>query len=190
VKPSIPWIIALLASVLINGVLAGFVLHRTADGPDWRSGGGHHDGDGRHHRGRRSAGYDLRDLLYALPEEARREARERARDDIVEIRALFDEARAARDEFDTVMRAQEFDRAGAEAALQRMRDAREALELHLQDNVLDLVADLDAQTRTRILEERREDRRRRFRRGHDGPGHDGPPPDGDGLPDGPPPELR
>ena len=178
-KPSPPWIIALLASVLINGVLAGFVLHRTADGPNWRP-GDHHDGDGPHHRGRRNAGYDLRDLLYALPEEARREARERARNDIGEIRALFDEARAARDEFDTVMRAQDFDRAGAEAALQRMRDAREALELHLQDNVLDLVAGLDAQTRTRILEERREDRRRRFRRGHDGPGRDGPPPDGDG----------
>lgn len=174
-KPSTPWIVALLVSVLANGVLAGFVVHRTMEGPDWRS--ERHDEGGRdRHHDRRTAGFDLRDLLYALPEEARREARERARDDIEDIRALFDEARAARSAFDTVMRAEDFDREAAEAALQRMRDAREALELHLQDNVLDLVAGLDAQTRTRILEQRSEDRRR-FRRGHDGPGRepDGPP---------------
>lgn len=176
-KPSTPWIVALLVSVLANGVLAGFLVHRTTEGPDWR-GERHHEGGERRHHDARKAGFDLRDLLYALPDDVRREARERARDDIGEIRALFDEARAARDEFDTVMRAEDFDREGAEAALQRMRDAREALELHLQDNVLGLVGDLDAGTRARILEERREDRRRRFRRGPDGPrGEDGPPPD-------------
>lgn len=189
-RPSTPWIIALLASVLINGVLAGFVLHRTADGPDWRR-GADHDGDAPHHRGRRSAGYDLRDLLYALPDDVRREARERARDDIEDIRALFDEARAARDDFDTAMRAERFDREAAADALQRLREVRETLELNLQEDVLDLVGDLDAQTRARILEERREDRHRRFRRRHDGPGQEGPPPpDGEGPPDGPSPELR
>lgn len=173
-KPSLPWIIALLASVLINGVLAGFVLHRTADGPDWRP-AEHHDRD-RHRHGGRGAGYDLRDLLYALPEDVRREARDRARDDIEDIRALFDQARSARDDFDAAMRAERFDREAAADALRRLRGVRETLELNLQEDVLDLVGDLDAEARARVLEESRDNRRHRSRRGHDGRRGDSPPP--------------
>lgn len=180
-KPSTPWIIALLISVLMNGVMAGFVLHRTADGPDWRH-DGHHDDEEeeRRNRGRRGAGYDLRDLVDALPEEVRREARERARDDIQDIRALFDEARSARSDFEMAMRADEFDRVAAADALQRLRDVRETLELNLQEDVLDLVGELDVETRARIMDDRRGHRWRRFRSSENGP-PPGREPDGDGL---------
>ncbi|MCR9268037.1 MAG: hypothetical protein NXI03_10750, partial [Alphaproteobacteria bacterium] len=50
-RPSTPWIIALLVSVLANGALAGFLIHRTADGPDWRPRHAHDDGP--HHERRR-----------------------------------------------------------------------------------------------------------------------------------------
>lgn len=111
-KPSTPWIMALLASVLMNGVLAGFVLHRTADGPDWTPDQRH--GESRRPPGPRGSGLgmDLRDLVFAMPEEAREEARQRARDNIAEFRPLFEQARTAREDFEAAMRAETFDRRG------------------------------------------------------------------------------
>jgi uncharacterized membrane protein len=176
-KPSTPWIVALLASVLLNGVLAGFVLHRTTEGPDWRQ--EREDGDGdRRHRGPPPAGFDLRNLLFSLPEDARRQARERARDNIDEIHALFDEGRQARDAFEAAVSADPLDREAAEQALQRLRAVREQLELGLQGVVLDLMADLDVQTRAEVLAASRDrDRhgRRHGRRDRREDRRDGPP---------------
>lgn len=174
-RPSTPWIIALLASVLVNGVLAGFVLHRTADGPDWRL--AHRiDGDGRREYSR-GPGFDLRGFMYALPEDARSEARERMRDDMDDIRALFAESRAASEEAEALMRAESFDREAVAAALQRMRDARESMEIHMEGVLLDIVGNLDAQTRAAAIEAGRSHHRRiRFHDRRDGP----PPPDEEG----------
>ncbi|MAC40094.1 MAG: hypothetical protein CMH94_06010 [Oceanicaulis sp.] len=188
-KPSTPWIAALLVSVLANGVLAGFLLHRTTEGPDWRQAEDEDRGRGerRHHDSRR-AGFDMRDMLFALPGEAREEARQRARDNIDEIRALFAQSRQAREDFETAVRAETFDRDAAADALERLRASREALELGLQDVMLDLMSELDAETRTGMLEATRERdgnggyRRHRDDRG-EGPQGDRPPP-----PDGPRPD--
>lgn len=181
-RPSTPWIIALLASVLANGVLAGFVLHRTADGPDWRPPRGL-EVDG----GRGGPDFDLRGFMFALPEDARLEARERMRADWDEIRTLFEDSRAAREEVETLMRAQAFDREAVAAALQRMRDTRQRMEAHMEGVLLDIVEDLDAETRAAALEAgRRGHFRRRF---HDGPdGRHGGRRDGPSQPGGMPPE--
>lgn len=69
-------------------------------------------------------------------------------------------------------------------ALRRLRSLRDALELSVEDDVLDLVAGLDVQTRTEILEATgRDERRRHVRNGPGEPRGDGPPP-----PDGPRPD--
>lgn len=187
-KPSTPWIAALLVSVLANGVMAGFLLHRTTEGPDWRQAedGDRGRGERRHHDSRR-AGFDMRDMLFALPEDAREEARQRGRDNIDEIRALFARSREAREDFENAVRAETFDRDAAADALERLRTSREALELGLQDVMLDLMSELDAETRSGMLEATRErdgygHRRRRDGRG-EGPQDDRPPP-----PDGPRPD--
>jgi len=187
-KPSTPWIAALLVSVLANGVMAGFLLHRTTEGPDWRQAedGDRGRGERRHHDSRR-AGFDMRDMLFALPEDAREEARQRGRDNIDEIRALFARSREAREDFENAVRAETFDRDAAADALERLRASRETLELGLQDVMLDLMSELDAETRTGMLEATRErdgygHRRPRDDRG-EGPQGDRPPP-----PDGPRPD--
>ncbi|MED5548923.1 MAG: periplasmic heavy metal sensor [Pseudomonadota bacterium] len=182
-KPSTPWIAALLVSVLTNGVLAGFLLHRTTEGPDWRQAEGEDRGHGerRHHQSRR-AGFDMRDMLFALPDDAREEARRRARDNIDQIRALFAQSRQAKEDFEAAVRAETFDRDAAAEALERLRTSREALELGLQDVMLDLMSELDAETRSGMLEATRErdghgHRRRDGDRGDRGTPPDGPRPD-------------
>ncbi|WP_300543434.1 periplasmic heavy metal sensor [Maricaulis sp.] len=177
-KPSTPWIIALLASVLINGVLAGFVLHRTADGPDWRP--HHEDGPGSHRHRRGGRGFEMREFVFALPEDARREVRERLRANMDEVRGLFRESRAAREELETLLTAQTVDREAVAHALQRMRDARTQLENGMEAVVLDILVELDADTRAAALEALHGDRGPRFRR------HRPPPVEGPGLEEGRP----
>jgi uncharacterized membrane protein len=160
--------------VLANGVLVGFVLQRTADGPDWRPphGAGEHGGRG-------GPDFDLRGFMFALPEEARAEARERMRADWEEIRTLFRESRRAREDVEALMRAEDFDREAVAAALQRMRETRQRMETHMEGVLLDIVGDLDAQTRAAALEAGRQRHFRRHRRDHDAP-HRRPPPDEEG----------
>lgn len=180
-KPSTPWIAALLVSVLANGVLAGFLLHRTTEGPDWRQAEDEDRGPGerRHHDSRR-AGFDMRDMLFALPDDAREEARQRARDNIDEIRALFAQSRQAREDFENAVRAETFDRDATADALGRLRTSREALELGLQDVMFDLLAEMDAETRIEVLEASRNRERHdhgRPRADREGSGPDGPRPE-------------
>lgn len=93
----------------------------------------------------------------------------------------------AREDFENAVRAETFDRDAAADALERLRASRETLELGLQDVMLDLMSELDAETRTGMLEATRErdgygHRRPRDDRG-EGPQGDRPPP-----PDGPRPD--
>ncbi|MEP4164110.1 periplasmic heavy metal sensor [Maricaulis sp.] len=180
-KPSTPWIAALLVSVLANGVLAGFLLHRTTEGPDWRQAEDEDRGRGerRHHDSRR-AGFDMRDMLFALPDDAREEARQRARDNIDEIRALFAQSRQAKEDFETAVRAETFDRDAAADALERLRTSREALELGLQGVMFDLLAEMDAETRIEVLDASRNRGRHdhgRSRPDREGSGPEGPRPE-------------
>ena len=176
-KPSTPWIIALLASVLLNGALAGFVLHRTADGPDWRP---EHGERHRPHPERSGPGFDARRFVFALPDDVRREARARMRSDMEEIGDLFEDSRTARDRAEALMRAEDFDREAVAAALQDIRDTRGRIERHMEAILLDVVEDVDAQTRSDALDAAKSERHgRRFDGDRDGRGPRGnpPPPD-------------
>ena len=176
-KPSTPWIIALLGSVLLNGALAGFVLHRTADGPDWRP---EHSERHRPRPDRSGPGFDARRFVFALPEEVRREARARMRSDMETISGLFEDSRAARDRAEALMRAEDFDRDAVAEALQEIRDTRGRIERHMEGILLDVVEDVDAQTRSDAVDAAKSERHgRRFDDDREGRGsRSNPPPPG------------
>ena len=166
-KSSTPWIVALLASVLINGALAGFVWHRASDGPDWRRDHHREDDDrrGSHHRRSGPGSFDLRAFVDALPEEARDAARQRLFDGMPDMRAQFEESRAARRTVETLLAQDEVDRAALEQALEEMRQSRLDLERNIEAIVLDIVSELDPETRAAALEASRErSGHRRYRR--------------------------
>jgi len=188
VKPTTPWIVALLVSVLANGVLAGFVIHRTSDGPDWRP-RPHHDEDrhreGRERRGGPADGFDMRSFLFALPDEAREEARSRLRDSLDEMRPAFAANREARAQLEALLVADTLDPDAVAAELERMREARLMLELNLESVVLDIISDMDPEVRAAAIEAGRGRWHRRSR--PDGPRdgyRDGHPPHRDGPPPG------
>jgi len=177
-RPSLPWIIALVGSVLINGVLVGYVVHRAADGPRWQMRESH---PGRIHErsgppGRH--GFDLRGFVEALPDEARAEARSRLRDSFSDMGGTARAGMEARRELDALLTAEDFDAGAVAAAMDRMREHQRAMEARVEAVVLDVVADLDAETRAAALQAGRArigrdpGRRRGPPRGH----HDGPPP--------------
>jgi uncharacterized membrane protein len=185
VKSSTPWIVALLASVLINGALAGFVLHRASDGPDWRRGHEREDGErgGGHYRRGGPGSFDLRAFVDALPEETRDTARQRLFDNMPDMRAHFEESREARRVVEDLLTRDTVDRAALDAALEEMRQSRLDLERNIEAIVLDIVSELDPETRAAALEaSRQRSGHRRYRR-HGERGPDALPP-----PDGPPPE--
>lgn len=177
-RASTPWIIALLVSVLANGALAGFLIHRTADGPDWRPRHAHDDGP--HHERRRGGrggpadGFDMRSFLFALPDEARDEARTRLRAGLEDMRPHFEANREARQRLEALLVAETLDPEAVSAELAEMRAAREVLELNLERVVLDIVADLDPEVRAAAIEAGRGSWHRRRHR--DGPRGDRPPP--------------
>lgn len=195
-----PWIAGLLASVLVNGALVGFLVHRNADGPSWR---GHHEDRGdmerSRDRGPNTSGFDVRAFLDSLPEAEGEIARSRLHDHMETMRGMGREAFEARRQADAVLAADPFDPEAARAALERVREIRLAFESGMEDEVIDIIADLDPDVRTAALEAGRQNAARgRFRReagpddrrrgpGSDGPRHEGPPPEGP-PPEGPPPE--
>lgn len=183
-RPALPWIVALVGSVLINGALVGYLVHRTADGPRWhlRDGSDHammrHDArggpgspgspDGPGGR----PGFDLRSFVDALPAEARDEARRRLRETFSDVRERGRESIEARRELDTLLVAEDFDADAVAAAMERMRTSQRAVEARIEAVVLDVVADLDAETRAAALQAGRE-RIGRERFGRRGPPREG-----------------
>jgi uncharacterized membrane protein len=157
-----PWIIALIVSVLVNGALIGFVAQRQLapappvverpDGPGAEAG---------------PRGFNVRRFIAALPPEYRRTARLRMREEAPRSRELMREAYVARREAEVAMMAEPFDPDAAQLALQRMRTSRHAVEAHIEGVLIELVADLDADTRARVL---REARGRGFRPDGERPG--------------------
>lgn len=157
-----PWIIALIASVLINGALIGFVAQRQlapAAPVIERPGEPGQDAGPR--------GFNVRRFIAALPQEYRQEARQRMRQEAPRSRELMREAYIARREAEVAMMAEPFDPEAAQQALQRMRTSRHAVEAHIEGVLIEVVADLDAETRARVL---REARGRGFRQEGDRPG--------------------
>ncbi|MDF1768816.1 periplasmic heavy metal sensor [Maricaulis sp.] len=190
-RPSLPWITALIGSVLINGALVGYLVHHTTDGPDWQmrvpapdSGPGRGGAPGR-------GGFDLRGFVEALPEASRQEARVRLRASFADMGDLARDGRLARRQLDTLLVADEFDTEAVAQAMAELRQIQREVEARIEAVVLDVVSELDAETRAAALQA-----------GRDRMGRRGPPPGGhrrhgprdgqrdgqrDGPRDGPPP---
>ncbi|WP_300551872.1 periplasmic heavy metal sensor [Maricaulis sp.] len=168
-----PWIIALIVSVLVNGALIGFVAQRQL-APAAPAAVERPDGSGRE-TGLR--GFNVRRFIAALPPEYRRNARQRMRQEAPRSRELMREAYRARREAEVAMMAEPFDPDAAQLALQRMRTSRHAVEAHIEGVLIAVVADLDADTRARVL---REARGRGFRPDGERPGPRRRPPSPDG----------
>jgi uncharacterized membrane protein len=186
VKQSTPWIVALLASVLINGAMIGFVLNRSSDLPTWT----HLRADGPpplRREQRVSAGFNMREFVRALPEDRREEANRRIRTEMQEMRNLAELAHEARATAEAVMMSDPFVREDALAAMEAVRDSRLAMERRIETVVIELVEGLPAEQRAAALAAGRRNRvegHRSRRPGLDGrPGRRRGPPGADHGPD-------
>jgi len=160
------WIAALLISVLLNGALIGFVVHRSADGPVWRGGPGGAMTDGPPPETRPMAsGFNVRGFLGALPEDEREVAGRRLRENMDTMRELGREAMEARREADAVLAAEPFDPEAARAALQHARELRLDFEARMEASLIEVIAGLDPQVRAAALEAGRRSSSREGRRG-------------------------
>ncbi|MEQ8405675.1 MAG: periplasmic heavy metal sensor [Oceanicaulis sp.] len=141
------WVVLLLVSVLINGVLIGaaardgFAPQAAPAAPLEAA------------RGERRRGFDMRRFVEALPEQTRAEARGRLDAARPELRGLTREMIEARRNALRVLAEEEFDVEQADAALAEARRARADLEAATEHVVLESVADLDAATRRHALRE-------------------------------------
>lgn len=142
------WIVFLLASVLLNGVLIGAAA-RDGFGRDAAPEMSEHSERGRG-RGPRG-GFDLRGFVEALPEDARAETRGRFDAVRPQLRGLGREAYQARRSAMERLGAEDFDVEATAAALAEARQARSDLEAASERVVLEAVADLDAETRREAL---------------------------------------
>ncbi|RKQ95273.1 periplasmic heavy metal sensor [Maricaulis maris] len=170
-RPALPWIIALVGSVLINGALVGYLVHRSTDGPRWQLRQEYEPGTPPRGGPTGRGGFDLRGFVEALPDEARDEARSRLRDSFAGMRDIVGEGRDARRELDALLVAEEFDADAVAAAMARMRESQRTMEARIEAVVLDVVAGLDAETRAAALQAGR-DRIGREARGRRGPRRD------------------
>ncbi|MCW5725203.1 MAG: periplasmic heavy metal sensor [Maricaulaceae bacterium] len=162
-----PWIAALVISVLANGVLLGFVLHRglsqqTVEPPPQEM------------RTIIRGGFSMMHFMRSLPEEARERARERMRAEWPRLRALGGEIREAQAGAEAALRAEPFEPDTARAAMTELRQAREAMETAVEALVLDMIAELPPEQRARALEQGRHGP---HRRGGGPRGHGGGPPE-------------
>ena len=181
-----PWMAALLVSVLVNGALIGFVIHRSADGPSWRAGHERGPDSGPPREGPASSRFDVRAFLAALPEAERELAEQRLHEHMETMRERGREIFETRRQADEILAADPFDPEAAQAALERVRDFRLGVETQMETALIEILAGLDAETRAAALEAGRhhafERRRSPDYRRRDGGPHHGP---GEGPPDGP-----
>jgi uncharacterized membrane protein len=132
------WIILLLVSVLLNGVLLGagarswFAPEASLEARETVRPGG---------------GFQLRAFVAALPAEERRAARQRLESTRRELGGLVREAARSRRAAAQALLADPFDPEAAEAALDRSREARAALEDATETLILEIAADLEPEER-------------------------------------------
>lgn len=152
------WIVLLVVSLGVNGVLAGILAQRalTPAAPVQET--------GRYMPG--SGGFNPRAFIAALPEDRQEAARVQLREGLRGMRPLFGEMMASRREMNRLLRAEEFDEAAMLAAMAQMRATRARLDASGEAIILDIVADLDPDTRRAALEAAYSPRRGpMFRRG-------------------------
>jgi len=166
-----PWVVALLLSILANGVMLGVVLQATTDGP--RAGSHHMRGDGPPSR-RGGDGFNFRAFIGALPDDARDDARTLLDAQREDLRALFRQTREAQIAAQDAVAAEPYDPDRVRRAFDELRDARMAMEEAVEAIILDVVADLSPEDRMRAIEAGRAPPPRHRRGGRDG--RRGPPP--------------
>jgi len=154
------WIILLIISVLINGVLIG------ASARTWFAAPTPEATLQDRPSGPRSA-FSMRAFMRALPDDSRAEVRARFEAAGPELRELGRSAWRAQEAAFAALRAEPFDPAAARAATAQARDARARFEARSEAVILETLTDMDPQTRARVIDETvaRRDRPRRDRRG-------------------------
>ena len=174
---ALPWIIALLISLIANGVMTGLVLHQVVGAPridsvlpqdDFRPpppGGGREGG----------GGFNIRAFMRNLPDQQREIARARFDAERDTIHNLMMDARDAQWAAEQAMRATPYAPAEVAAALGELRERRFAIESAFEAIVLDVIADLPAEERLRAMQAGRRGPPP-GPRGRRGEGRRGPPP--------------
>ena len=142
-----PWIVLLLVSVALNGVLIGATA-RDRFAPAAAPVAGETGGERRDEGFRpRRGGFDIQGFVSALPEVEREAARERFEAARPELRRLAREAFQARQAADDALSAEPLDAQAALDALAAARTARSALEARTEAIVLEAAASVDPETR-------------------------------------------
>ncbi|KAA5805156.1 periplasmic heavy metal sensor [Alkalicaulis satelles] len=141
------WIVLLLVSVLLNGVLIGAgarhwfapepspAAERPSSGPVMMRGN-----------------FSLRAFMRALPEDQRPLARERFEAASPHLRELGREAMQARRTASETLRAQPFDAEAAQAAMAGARDARARMDARTEAVILDILERMEPEAREAVLE--------------------------------------
>jgi len=166
------WIIALLASVLLNGLLIGAGAHR------WLGGGGDYkyasrmDADVRGLDASRS--FDPRRFMQSVPESYRDQFQNQMAEARPEIIQLWREARDKRQAALLLMMDEPFDPVAVTQALDEARQARQRMEQRAEALVLEIAQTLPADIRRQALLDARQgygrDGGRRYRSRSDAPG--------------------
>jgi uncharacterized membrane protein len=139
------WIILLIISVLINGVLIGASARTWLASPEPAA-----------VQQDRSAGprgaFSMRTFVRALPDDKRADVRARFEAAGPELRELGREAWRARQLAQDALRAEPFDATAARAATAEARAARARLEARSETVILEALAEMDADTRSQVID--------------------------------------
>jgi uncharacterized membrane protein len=137
-----PWLVLLLMSVLLNGVLLG------AGARTFFAAEPAHQQVGERGPGR---GFDLRAFMSALPESYQDQARQRAASERRALRADLREAGRARRVAVEALNADPFDADAAAEALAEARAARDAIESRAEALILEFAGELSVEDRRLAL---------------------------------------
>jgi len=159
------WIMLLMASVLINGVLIG------AGARTWFAVPAPEATHQDRSSGPRSA-FSMRAFMRALPDDSRAQVRARFEAAGPELRQLGRDAWRAQEAAYAALRTEPFDPDAARAATAQARDARARFEARSEAVILETLAEMEPETRARVIEETvaRRDRPWRERRDRRGDG--------------------
>lgn len=138
------WIVLLIVSVLINGVLIGAHARLWLDAPPAPS--------APQQLPPERPTFSLRAFMQALPEDRQADVRARFQAAGPELRELGRDAWRARERAYAALRAEPFDPAAASAATEAARAARARFEARSEAVILDSLAGMDAATRQQAIE--------------------------------------
>lgn len=139
----------LLASLVVNGLLGGYLIGRQAGPPHWRM--------------PPMAGEQATLTLGTVPPPLREAMRSELRERRGDLRARFETLRTARGELRDAIGAEPFDPKRLDAAFATLRTAQSTLQVDLHAVAVDVVGKMSLEERKRLAEWRPEGRERRER---------------------------